>query len=96
MENSTENIIGDQSRQNTILCLACMKENNGAATFCRFCNHALSLTNNPDHLAKNRYGRRGLRQSRRGQTEHRSCRRSLAAVFSNSNCFFAVSDFGDF
>jgi len=52
MENSTENTIGGQSHQNTILCLACMKENNGAATFCRFCNHALSLTNNPDHLQK--------------------------------------------
>jgi len=52
MEHSTENTFGDQPLQNTILCLACMKENNGAATFCRFCNHALSLTNNPDHLQK--------------------------------------------
>jgi len=52
MERSTENTFGDQPLQNTILCLACMKENNGAATFCRFCNHALSLTNNPDHLQK--------------------------------------------
>jgi hypothetical protein len=52
MENSTENTIGDQSLQNTILCLACMKENNGAATFCRFCNHALGLSDNPDHLQK--------------------------------------------
>jgi len=52
MEHSTKNTFGDQPLQNTILCLACMKENNGAATFCRFCNHALSLTNNPDHLQK--------------------------------------------
>ncbi len=52
MENSTENIIGDQPHQNTILCFACMKENNGAATFCRFCNHALGLTDNPDPLQK--------------------------------------------
>lgn len=52
MENLTENIIGDQPYQNTILCVACMKENNGAVTFCRFCNAALSLTDNPDHLQK--------------------------------------------
>ncbi len=52
MKNSTENIVGDQPHQNTILCVACMKENNGAATFCRFCNAALSLTDNPDHLQK--------------------------------------------
>lgn len=52
MENLTENTIGDQPLQNTILCLACMKENNRAATFCRFCNSALSLTDNPDHLQK--------------------------------------------
>ncbi len=52
MKNSTENIVGDQPHQNTILCVACMKENNGAATFCRFCNAALSLTDNPDHLQR--------------------------------------------
>lgn len=52
MENSPENTIGDQSQQNTILCLTCMKENNGAATYCRFCNAALGLTDNPDHLQK--------------------------------------------
>jgi len=52
MESSTENIVGDQPLQNTILCVACMKENNAAATFCRFCNAALGLSDNPDHLQK--------------------------------------------
>lgn len=52
MENSVEKQTGDQSLQNTILCLACMKENSSAATFCRFCNHALGLTDNPDPLQK--------------------------------------------
>jgi len=52
MENFTEKQIGDQSRQNTILCLSCMKENNSAATFCRFCNAPLGLADNPDHLQK--------------------------------------------
>jgi len=52
MEHSTENRIGNQPHQNTILCVACMKENNGAATFCRFCNAALGLSDNPDPLQK--------------------------------------------
>ncbi len=52
MENSIEKQIADQPHQNTVLCVACMKENDGAATYCRFCNCALGLTDNPDHLQK--------------------------------------------
>jgi len=29
-----------------------MKENDGAATRCKYCNHALGLTENPDHLQR--------------------------------------------
>ena len=52
MENLNEKQIGELPFKNTILCLTCMKENDRTATFCRFCNRALDLSDNHDPLQK--------------------------------------------
>lgn len=43
--------IGEPQGKGTV-CLTCLKENDGAAVYCRYCNSALSLTDNPDPLQK--------------------------------------------
>jgi hypothetical protein len=43
--------IGEFARE-TILCVSCMKENDKNAVYCRYCNAAAGLTNNPDPLQR--------------------------------------------
>jgi hypothetical protein len=43
--------IGVPARE-TILCVSCLKENNQGEVFCRYCNAALGLTDNPDPIQR--------------------------------------------
>jgi len=52
MENSNDFTQIGESQKEGVLCLSCMKANDGAAVFCRYCNAALGLTDNPDLLQR--------------------------------------------
>lgn len=52
MENFNAETSSDGLNGQSVLCLSCFKPNDGAAVFCRYCNAALALTNNSDHLQR--------------------------------------------
>lgn len=52
MENPIDLMRTGEPNGRGIVCLSCLKENDSAAVYCRYCNSALQVTNNPDPIQK--------------------------------------------